>query len=290
VVVSETWEGEAPCAVIRVKDPDRAFAEIVSLLVPGPEQPEPGVHPTAVVAGDADLGPDVSIGPHCVLEPGVRVGEGTVIAGHCYLGRGVEIGAGGRLYPMVAVRESVRIGERVIIHCGAVVGSDGFGYVQDNKTWRKIPQVGTVDIGDDVEIGANVTIDRARFGKTVIGDGVKIDNLVQVAHNVKIGAHTAIAGMTAIAGSVEIGRHCRIGGLAGIAGHLTLGDNVIVAGKAGVTKDVPSGSFVSGFPAMPHRKATKMHAHTMRLPQLKERVETLERRLSELEAGRSTEP
>jgi UDP-3-O-[3-hydroxymyristoyl] glucosamine N-acyltransferase len=288
LIVDAAWQGACPCAVIRVKNADRAFTALAAMLAPPPPPCAPGVHPTAVVARDAALGAGASIGPLCVVESGARVGDRTALVAGVYLGHGVEVGCDCKLYPHVSVRERVKIGDRVIIHNGAVVGSDGFGYAHEGGAWVKIPQVGVVEIGDDVEIGANTTIDRARFGKTVIGRGVKIDNLVQVAHNVRIGEHTAIAAQVGIAGSSTIGRGVRVGGQAGVAGHLEVGDASVVGGQAGVTKDVPPGTFVSGFPAMPHDKAREMHAHVMRLPQLKERVAGIEKRLEEIERGRGS--
>ena len=189
-----------------------------------------------------------------------------------------------KFYPRMSTREYTKIGDRVIIHNGAVIGSDGFGYSKDGKVWKKIPQIGVVEIGNDVEIGANVTIDRARFGKTVISNGVKIDNLVQVAHNVKIGENTAIAAQAGISGSTEIGSGVQIGGQAGFSGHLTVGDNSVVGGQAGVIKNVPPAVFVSGYPAMDHGKAMKLQAHVGRLPVLKQRISELEKKIIELES------
>ena len=287
VVVGADWTGETAATLIRVADPDAAFAEIVDRLAPPPVTPAPGVHATAVLADDVVLGGDVSIGPYAVLEPGVQIGARTVIGAGCYVGHGSRIGCDGRLYPHVSMREETTIGDRIIIHNGAVIGSDGFGYVREKTGWKKIRQVGVVIIGDDVEIGANVTIDRARFGKTVIGNGVKIDNLVQIAHNVEIGDGTAIAAQVGISGSTAVGREVMLGGQMGISGHVRVGDGVICAARSGVTKDVPPGTFVSGFPAMPHDKAKRIHAHLMRLPELKQTVKDLERRISELEGKMS---
>jgi UDP-3-O-[3-hydroxymyristoyl] glucosamine N-acyltransferase len=270
--------------VIRVRNPDQAFAALAEWLAPKATPCPPGVHPTAVVAADVELGQGVSIGPYAVLEPGVRVGERSVIMAGCFLGQGSRLGCDCKLYPHVTTREFTTSGNRVIIHNGAVIGSDGFGYTSVDGAWRKIPQVGVVELGDDVEIGANATIDRARFGRTVIGNGVKIDNLVQVAHNVRIGDHTAIAAQVGIAGSSTLGRHVQIGGQAGVAGHLAVGDGCVIAGKAGVTKDVPARTYMMGFPAMPADKARASHAHVMRLPQLKQKLAELERRLAALEA------
>ena len=242
-----------------------------------------GIQETAVIAPGVDLGEGVAIGPNCVIESGAIVGARTQLRANVYIGHASSVGEDGLLHAGVCLRERVQIGDRAILHCGAVVGSDGFGYVQTEGRWTKIPQVGAVEIGDDVEIGANVTIDRARFGKTIIEDGVKIDNLVQVAHNVRIGAHTALAAQVGIAGSTTVGSHVQMGGQAGVAGHVSIGDRTGIAGGAGVTKDIPSDTFVSGFPAIPHAKATKLQAHVSRLPVLKKTIATLEARIRELE-------
>jgi UDP-3-O-[3-hydroxymyristoyl] glucosamine N-acyltransferase len=286
VIVNNDWKGECRCAVIRVKNADRAFSKVASFFAPPQPDIQTGVHPTAVVAADVKLGDHVSIGPHCVLEAGVGVGDRTVFVAGCYVGHGARIGKDCKFHPLASLREGVIVGDRVIIHNGAVIGSDGFGYVNDGGKWTKIPQIGTVVIGDDVEIGANATIDRARFGATTIGNGVKIDNLVQIAHNVKVGDNTAMASQVGISGSTTIGKNVMLGGQAGLAGHLTVGDNAVVGAQGGVTKDVPPATFVSGYPAMPHDKAKKIHAHIMLLPALRERVKELEKRLAELEKDR----
>lgn len=288
VIVDENWDGFRPCPIIRVKNADAAFAALAFVMIPQPVARASGIHHTAVLAPDVHLGADVAVGPYCVLDAGVRIGDRTILYSSCYLGHSTVVGKDCRFYPYVSAREHTRIGDRVVIHNGAVIGSDGFGYTHDGNRWKKIPQVGIVEIGDDVEIGANVTIDRARFGKTVIGSGVKIDNLVQIAHNVRIGDNTAIAALVGIAGSTTIGKDVQLGGQAGVAGHLSIGDNTIVAGGAGVTKDVAARSFVSGFPAMPHQKAKRMHAHIMRLPQLKEKIEDIEERLARIEKGKES--
>ncbi|MCE9613708.1 MAG: UDP-3-O-(3-hydroxymyristoyl)glucosamine N-acyltransferase [Lentisphaerae bacterium] len=286
VMVAKDWTGPCPGALIRVANPDRAFIHAAVFMTPPPPVPPPGVHPTAVVADGVRLGEQVSIGPFCVLEAGVVVGARTAIGAHGYVGHDTTIGADCRFYPLVSIRERTRIGDRVIIHNGAVVGSDGFGYAPDGGRWIKIPQLGTVEIGDDVELGANVTVDRARFGKTVIGRGVKIDNLVQIAHNVQVGEHSAMASQVGISGSAIIGAHVQLGGQAGIAGHLKIGDGAIVGAQAGISKTVPPGAFVFGTPAMPMDKFSDIRAHTNRLPELKKRVMEMERRLAQLEAGR----
>jgi UDP-3-O-[3-hydroxymyristoyl] glucosamine N-acyltransferase len=285
VIVAKNWT--RPCsapALIRADDPDRAFAQAAILFAPPPVIPVLEIHPTAVIAEDVQLGGDISIGPHCVLEPGVKIGDRVILYAGCYLGHGVTIGSDSKLYPHVTVREYCRIGNRNIIHNGTVIGSDGFGYTADEKGVRaKILQIGIVVIGDDVEIGANVTVDRARFGKTRIGNGVKIDNLVQIAHNVVIGDHAVLVAQVGIAGSSEIGAHTVLAGQAGVSGHVVVGEWVVVGGQSAVTKDVPPKTFVSGYPAMPHKKALSIHAHVMRLPELKERVGEVEKRLQALE-------
>jgi len=284
-VVDEGWEGECPASLIRVKNADQAFATVAGLFCPAPARPEPGTHPTAVVDPAAELAPDVSVGPHCAIERGVRVGAGTVIGAGCYVGSESAIGDCCELYPHVSVRERTRMGSRTIVHSGTVIGSDGFGYTREGDSWRKIPQAGVVVIGDDVEIGAGVTIDRARFGRTVIGNGVKIDNLVQVAHNVQIGDNAAIVAQVGIAGSAVLEKNVQVGGQAGIGGHVVVREGAVVAGRAAVTKDVPPGAVVSGYPAMPHTKARKLHANLVRIPELKKRIDAIEQRLEEIEGA-----
>lgn len=285
VIVREDWKDECPCAVIRVKDPDRAFTEAALLLRPPEPAAEPGIHPTAVVHPTAQLGVGVAIGPHAVVEGGATIGDRCVLGAGTYVGRESVLGADCLLYPNVVIRERIRVGQRAIFHCGAVIGSDGFGYYFEGGAWKKIPQLGTVEVGDDVEIGANATIDRARFGRTVIGNGVKIDNLVQIAHNVTVGDHTAMAAQVGISGSTAVGRGVRMGGQAGATGHVEIGDGAIVAGRAGVTKDVPPRTFVSGFPARPHRVAMRIEASMAQAPDLRRRLAAIERRLGMAPSG-----
>jgi len=284
VIVAADWKHPSPAALIRVANPDAAFAQAVAWFAPPPITPPPGVHSTAVIAETAVIGAEVSIGPYCVIEPGAKIGDRAVLFAGVYVGHEAVVGADARLYPHVSIRERCRIGDRTILHNGVVIGSDGFGYTVDAAGRReKIPQVGIVVVGEDVEIGANTTIDRARFGKTLIGRGAKIDNLVQIAHNVVIGEDAVIVAQVGIAGSTQIGAKAVLAGQAGVAGHLTVGDGAMVGGQAGVTKNVPAGAFVSGYPAAPHDKATKIHALLMRLPELKDRVAALEARLAAAE-------
>jgi UDP-3-O-[3-hydroxymyristoyl] glucosamine N-acyltransferase len=283
VIVGPGFQDTRNCALIRVENPDKGFTQAVMLLAPAPVVPAAGIHPTAVVAPDAKIGAGASVGPCCVIEPGVVIGARCAIGAGCYIGHGCRIGDDCRFHAHVSLREHVKVGNRCIIHNGAVVGSDGFGYYKQGDAWVKIPQVGVVEIGDDVEIGANTTIDRARFGRTVIGNGVKLDNLVQIAHNARVGENTAMAAQTGISGSTVIGKRVQMGGQSGAAGHITIGDDAVVLGKSGVTKDIPAGAKVIGFPAAQHEKAARLHAHVARLPELKARVAELESRILELE-------
>ena len=272
-------------ALLRSAEPDLAFARIAEQFAPEPVRHPPGIHPAAVVAEGVQLGRNVSIGPNAVIEAGARIGDNTAVLAQAYVGRQSVIGADCVLHPGVKVRERITIGDRVIIHCGAVIGSDGFGFVTVKGRHVKVPQVGTVTIEDDVEIGANVTIDRARFDTTVIGRGTKIDNLVQIAHNVRIGEHCFVVAQVGIAGSARLGNYCILAGQSGVAGHVELGDRVIVAGRGGVTTNVQSGEIVSGFPAQPRRQELRVQASVRRLPQMLEDVRELKKRVSRVEAA-----
>ncbi|MGD1018818.1 MAG: UDP-3-O-(3-hydroxymyristoyl)glucosamine N-acyltransferase [Verrucomicrobiia bacterium] len=254
--------------IIRVDNPSEAFAELVRQVAPPPITFAPGIHPTAVVASTARLGKDVSVQPHAVIEDRVVIGDRTVIGAGTYIGHESRVGAGCRFYANVSLRERTMIGDRVILHSGVVLGADGFGYEQVNGTHKKIPQVGNVEIGDDVEIGANSAIDRGRFGRTRVGKGTKIDNLVQIGHNCVIGEHCIICGLVGIAGSTIIGDHVTLAGQVGVAGHLTIGNKSIIMAQAGVTKDVPAGSIMLGAPAVPHKEFKRINAAIQRLPEI----------------------
>lgn len=283
VLVNEDWKGESGATLIRVKSADAAFALVAAWLARPVIIHQPGIHPTAVIAADAAIGRDVTIGPHCVIESGAVIGGRTVLVAQCYIGHFCEVGKDGLFYPHVTLREYCKVGDRVILHNGAVIGSDGFGYVKEAGHWKKIPQVGIVVLGNDVEIGANTAIDRARFGETRIGNGTKLDNLIQVAHNVTIGEDAAVAAQVGMAGSCHIGNRVQLGGQVGVAGHIEVGDDTAVMAQSGISKDVPPGSILLGSPAMTVREAKKLHAHAMRLPELKEKVSELDARIKVIE-------
>ncbi len=283
VLADEKWSRPCSSILIRVKNPDQAFAETAKWFAPPPVIRKPGIHPTAVIADHVNLGKDVSIGPYCVLEPGVKIGDHCVFSAFCYIGHETVIGNDCQFYSHVTTREYTQIGNHVIIHNGTVIGSDGFGYTEEGDTRKKIPQIGIVVIGNDVEIGANATVDRARFGQTRIGNGVKIDNLVQIAHNVIIGDNCVLVSQAAVSGSTIIGDRTIMAGQAGIVGHVVIGSDVIIGAQAGITKDIPSGTYMLGSPAISYEKFGKIHAHTMRLPALKEKILILEKRLAKLE-------
>ena len=269
---------------IVVDSPSSAFGKISALFAPAPIRDEPGIHPTAVIAPDVVMGEGVCIQAHAVIAAGVRLGVRCVVGASSYLGQETTIGDDTRIYPLVTIRERSVIGARVIIHSGTVVGSDGFGYDFDPKTGRhvKISHTGFVQIDNDVEIGANSTIDRGRFGKTHIGEGVKIDNLVQIAHNVTIGAHSIIVSQTGISGSTSLGRYVTLAGQVGLAGHLNVGDKATIAAQSGLNKDVPAGAVLAGHHAMPIRESLKIEALTRRLPELVERLKALEEKIRSL--------
>ncbi|MBI2095884.1 MAG: UDP-3-O-(3-hydroxymyristoyl)glucosamine N-acyltransferase [Candidatus Omnitrophica bacterium] len=254
-------------ALVRTDNPSGAFTKIASFFVPSLEPKPAGIHPTAVVAPGVRLGKDVFVGPHAVIEEGATVGDRTVIEAGVFIGRQCVLGNEVRIYPQVSVREKTEIGDRVIIHGGAVIGSDGFGYETAGGTHTKIPQIGSVRIDEDVEIGANVCIDRGRFQKTWIKKGTKIDNLVQIAHNVVIGENTLIVSQAGISGSTEVGKDVVIAGQAGLVGHLRIGDGCVVGAGAGVTKSFPEKSVILGSPARPIAEQKKILAVMARLPE-----------------------
>jgi UDP-3-O-[3-hydroxymyristoyl] glucosamine N-acyltransferase len=265
-------------ALIRVANARIAFARVLPLFFPE-RTFAPGLDPTAVAAPSAHIDPTAHIGPHCVIGDQVKIGPGVVLQGGNHIGHHCLIGAHSRLFPNVVLYDQTQIGQRVRIHAGAVIGSDGFGYVFDSGLHRKVPQVGHVIVQDDVEIGANVTIDRGALGPTLIGKGTKIDNLVQIAHNVSIGEHCLVVAQVGVAGSTKIGQYTTLAGQVGITGHLKIGNKVTIAAQSGVIHDVPDGGKWLGSPAQPDRQAKRQIIALQRLPELIRRVSELEKRV-----------
>jgi len=264
--------------LIRVPNARVGFAKVLPLFFPEP-QFAPGVHPSSVVHSTAQVDPTAYIGPFCAVGERVKIGPGAVLEGSNHIGADSQLGASTRLFPNVTIYARSVIGARVRIHAGTVIGSDGFGYVFDEGGHRKVPQVGNVVIHDDVEIGANVTIDRGALGSTIIGKGTKIDNLVQIAHNVVVGEYSIIIAQVGIAGSTKMGKSVTLAGQVGLAGHLKIGDHVTVAAQAGVMNDIPDGEKWLGSPARPDRQMKRLFIAMDRLPELLQRVKELERRL-----------
>lgn len=263
--------------LLRAANPKLAFARAAGWLVP-PVPIAQGIHATAVIAPSARLAPGAAVGPYAVIEEDVQIGAGTEIGAFCYLGRGARLGEGCRLYPRVTLYAGARLANRVILHSGAVIGSDGFGYVAEGGKRWKFPQVGEVEIQDDVEIGANATIDRGSLDRTQIGTGTKLDNLVHIAHNVSIGENTVIAAQTGISGSSIVGKNVACGGQVGIADHCEIEDDAVIGAQAGIPtgKIVRRSQTVWGTPARPLDKFKKQYAWFSRLPELAERIKTLE--------------
>lgn len=270
--------------LIKVDDPSDAFSKVIDLFAPPEVSFGEGVHPTAYVDSSAELAEGVVVGPCAVIEAGAVIGLNSVIGAGSYIGHEAKVGADCLIYPNVTVRERVQIGNEVIIHSGTVVGSDGFGFKPGKDGHTKIPQVGIVQVDDRVEIGANVAIDRARFGKTWIKSGAKIDNLVHIAHNVVIGHHCFIVAQVGIAGSTVLGNGVIAAGQAGFSGHLEIGDGVVAMGKAGVTKDLKPGEVVFGIPAVPRREHVRQTADVKKVKGLVSQVKELEQKIAELSA------
>jgi len=263
--------------LIRVSNARIAFAKVLALFFPEPAFPA-GIHPTAVITASAQIDATAHIGPHCVVGEKTRIGPRSVLQGGNHVGADCRLGEDVRLFPNVTLYARTEIGNRVRIHAGTVIGSDGYGYVLDAGVHRKVPQIGNVIIGDDVEIGANVTVDRGALDSTIIGKGTKIDNLVQIAHNVIVGEHCLLVSQVGVAGSTRLGNYAVLAGQVGIAGHLKIGNKATVAAQAGVMNDIPDGETWLGTPARPDRQAKRQMIAAQHLPELLRRVSKLERK------------
>jgi len=279
VIVTPNDASFCPTAALIAPNPLLAYTKIAQLFYQDDDRrPASGVHPTAWVSPDARVASTACIGPHCSIEAGARIDDGVIIGPGCVVEQGAIIGRDSRLLANITVCYGVSLGQRVLVQPGAVIGSDGFGNANDQGRWVKIPQLGGVRIGNDVEIGANTTIDRGAIDDTVIEDGVKLDNQIQIAHNVYIGAHTAIAGCVGIAGSARIGRHCMLGGGVGVAGHLEIADRVTVTGMSLVTQSIlEPGVYSSGLAVEPNRLWNKVSARLRRLDELARRLMAVEK-------------
>lgn len=269
--------------LVKVDDPSLAIGQICEKVFERNKPPrKTGVHPTAVVSEEAKVDPDSWIGPQCVVEAGATIGSDCILEAQVYIGRNVKIGQGCMFRPQVVVESDSIIGNRCIFHPGVVIGGEGFGYHSSAAGHQKIPQVGCVVIEDDVEMGANSTVDRARFAETRIGKGTKIDNLVQIGHNVTIGKHGILCALAGISGSSHLGDFVTLAGQVGVVGHIQIGDNVMVGGQSGVSRNLESGAAYTGTPARPLKEQRRMEAWVRRLPDIHAELENLKRQISEL--------
>jgi UDP-3-O-[3-hydroxymyristoyl] glucosamine N-acyltransferase len=272
---------------LKVADSHYAFTLLLGQFYPRTHGPV-GVSELAYVASDVSIGDDVTVRPFSYVAPGAKIGHRTVVYPGVYVGRGVTVGEDCVLYPNVSLMPGTRVGDRCIIHSGSVLGSDGFGYLQREGRNVKVPQVGNVVVGNDVEIGACVTIDRATTGSTVIGEGTKIDNLVQVAHNVTIGAHSVLVSQSGVAGSSKVGDHVMVGGRSAVSDHLEVAPGTILAGGAGVIHNIEKPGIYSGLPSMPHRDWLRSSAMFAKLPEMQKRIAALEKKIEELTGGQDS--
>ncbi len=283
IIVSSKIKRDTQKHLIITEDPYFAFTKVMGLLVSRDISVNRGIHPQAFIGKNVKLGKNLTISPFTVVDDYVQIGDNTILYPNVYVGGYTKIGKDSIVYPNVVIKEKNIIGDRVIIHSGSVIGSDGFGFAPMKGVHHKIPQLGMVIIEDDVEIGANVCVDRATIGKTHIKKGTKIDNLVQIAHNVTIGENSIIVAQVGISGSTTLGKNVTMAGQSGAVGHIHIGDNAVVAAKSGVTKRVPDKLCVSGFPARPHQEERKLKALVQRLPKLYELVKNLSKRIEKQE-------
>lgn len=280
VIINPKHAEECPVNALLSHNPYYTHALVTALFDPAPS-PRMTIHPSAVIAETAEIAENVSVGANAVIGEYVKLAEGVVIGAGCVVDDGAQIGAQTRLYPNVTIYHGVQIGKRCVIQSGAVIGSDGFGFANEKGQWHRVRQIGSVVLGDDVDVGANTTIDRGAIANTEICNGAKVDNLVQIAHNVKIGEHTAIAGCVGIAGSTTIGKYCLIGGGVGISGHLTIGDQVFITAFSGVGSNLTEpGAYSSGLEVMPAREWNKQHARFRQLDKIARSVKQLEKALA----------
>ncbi len=285
VLLSEDSAGATQLPRIVCKNPYASYARIAALINPD-DRPAAGIHAKAIVDAQAKVADSAYVGPCAVIEKGAEIGDDVVIGPNCFIGQGTRIGAGSRLHANVVIYHDCVIGRHVILHAGAVIGADGFGMAMDEGHWLKIPQIGRVVIGDDVEVGAGTTIDRGALDDTVIEEGVKLDNQIQIGHNCHIGSHTAIAGCTGIAGSTRIGKYCMLGGNAMISGHLTIADRVVISGGTLVAKSIKEpGTYTAVYPMQPHAQWLRNAALVRHLDELMERVRGLENEVKKLGRG-----
>ena len=273
-------------ALIQTDDPYFAFSKVMGLLANGEVPLSRGIHPTAVMGKNVKIGANIAISAFCVIEDDVEIGDGVTIYPQAYIGHHTKIGYNTLIYSQVTVREKITIGSNVIIHSGTVIGSDGFGFAPFKGKHHKVPQLGTVVIGDDVEIGANVTIDRGTIGETQVKQGTKIDNLVQIAHNVIVGENSIIIAQTGISGSTVLGKNVVLAGQVGVVGHVTIGENAKVTAQSGVTKNIPANSCVMGNPARPHTREKRIEASLRNLPELVKEIQKLKKEVEELKKRR----
>lgn len=283
VITNEKIDNSQPFAIVKHSNPYLAFSLVVKLFYPERKNCPREIHPTAILGKNLKLSEAVHIGAHTVVEDEVQIGNGSAILSGCFIGEKTKIGENCLIYPNVTIRENTILGNHVIVHPGAVIGSDGFGFVFDGKVHQKIPQIGNVVIEDDVEIGANVTIDRAALGSTMVGKGTKIDNLVQIGHSVEIGENCILVAQVGIGGSTKLGKNVTLAGQAGLVGHIEIGDRAVVGAQGGVTKSIPKDTVVSGYPAREHKKAKKIEASLSLLPNYIEKIKQLQKEVAQLQ-------
>ena len=288
VILREADYAACPCSALILEEPYLGYAKAAQLFVAKPSL-KPGIDPSARIGENCVIDPSAAIGPYCVIGNGVNIGADTIIEAGTVIGEQCQMGAACHLFPRVTLYSDVHLGARVVLHSGAVIGADGFGMANQGGKWLKIPQVGGVRIGDDVEIGANTTVDRGAIGHTVIEEGVKLDNQIQVGHNVRIGAHTAIAACSGISGSVTIGKYCRISGMVGFTGHFTVADGTVITGMTMVSKSIAKpGIYSSGTAIEPHEQWRKNAVRFRQLDSMAKKIQDLQKQMQKLMGEKET--